>query len=100
MVKVEEVVLETGEIAVGLRVQVNPAGEEQVSEIWPLSPPTALALIIKLVEFPGATVVLWAERIREKSGLPTVAAGRTLANTAVVLPPGGKLGWLLPPAVR
>jgi len=100
MVKVEEDVLEPGEIVVGLKAQLKPAGAEQESAIWPLNPPTALALIIRLAEPPDATVTLWAERLREKPGLPTAAAGTTLANTAVVLPPGGKLGWLLPPAVR
>lgn len=100
MVKVEEDVLEPGEMVVGLKAQLRPAGAEQVTEIWPLNSPTALALIIKLVEPPGATATLWAERLREKFGLPTAAAGRTLANTAVVLLPAGKFGWLLPPAVR
>jgi len=99
MVKVEDEELDPGEIVEGLREQVKPAGAEQERAIWPLNPPTALAPIIRLADPPGATVRLWAERLREKSGLPTAAAGRMLANTPVALPPGGKLGWLLPPAV-
>jgi len=47
------------------------------------------------------TVVLCAERFREKPAVPAAAAGIRLANTAVALPPDGKLGWpALPPAVR
>lgn len=99
-VKVDDDVFEPGEIVVGLKAQLRPAGAEQERVISPLNPPSALALIIRLVEPPGATDALWAERLREKSGLPTAAAGTTLANTAVVVPPAGKLGWLLPPAVR
>ena len=57
-----------------------------------MNPPAALALIIRFAEPPRATVRLWAERLREKSGLPTAAVGTRLANTLVVLPPAGKLG--------
>src|SRR5579864_2917808 len=46
------------------------------------------------------TVALGAERFNEKSEPATAAAGTRLANTDVVLPPEGKLGWLEPPAVR
>ena len=99
MVKVEDDMLDPGEMVVGLKPHVSPAGAEQESEIWPLNPPTALALTMRLAEPPDATVALWAERLREKSGLPTAAAGTTLANTLVVLPPAGKFGWLPPPAV-
>ncbi len=70
----------------------------QLSEICPLNPFTALALIMRLAEPRGATVAVWGERVREKFGLPTAAAGTRLANTLVVLPPAGKLAWLLPPA--
>ena len=58
------------------------------------------ALTVTLAEPPGATVTLWSERLREKFWLVTAAAGTRLANTLVVLPPAGKLGWLPPPAVR
>lgn len=99
-VKVEDDALDPGEIVEGLKAQVRPAAAEQLSEIWPLNPPTALAMTVRLAEPPGATVALWAERFREKFGAPTAAAGTRLANTLVVLPPAGKLGWLPPPAVR
>src|SRR5580704_19126336 len=46
------------------------------------------------------TVALEADRFNEKPGPLTATAGTRLANTAVVLPPLGKLGWLEPPAVR
>src|SRR3984957_16730317 len=46
------------------------------------------------------TVALEADRFNEKPGPLTATAGTRLANTAVVLPPVGKLGWLEPPAVR
>src|SRR5579872_53144 len=98
-VKVDDAALDPGEIVVGLNAQVTPAGAVQVSEISPLNPPTALALTIKVAEPPAATVALWAERFSEKLGLPAAVAGTRLANTAVVLPPEGKLGWLPPPAV-
>lgn len=100
MVNVEDGVLDPGEIVEGLREQVKPAGAAQESAIAPLNPPTALALTVRLAEPPGGTVALCAERLREKSGLLTAAAGTRLANTLVVVPPVGKLGWLLPPAVR
>jgi hypothetical protein len=51
-----------------------------------LNPPTAAALIVRLAEPPGATVALWAERLREKFAVPTAAAGTRLANTLVALP--------------
>jgi hypothetical protein len=91
--------LEPGVMVVGLSVQVRPLGAVQVSEICPVNPPTAVALIMTLVELPGATVALMDEALNEKSA-PTVAAGARLAKKAVVLPPGGKFGWLSPPAVR
>jgi len=100
MVKVEDDALDPGEIVVGLKAQLTPAGAAQESMIWPLNPPTALAPIIRLAEPPGMTVTLWAERFREKPGPLTAAAGTRLENTLVVLPPAGKLGWLPPPAVR
>src|SRR3984893_19261581 len=100
MVKVEDDALDPGEIVAGLKTQVTPAGAAQESVIWPLNPPTALAPIIRFAEPPGMTVTLGAERLKEKPGLPTAAAGTRLANTLVVLPPAGKLGWLPPPAVR
>ena len=97
MVKVDG---EPGEIVAGLKAQVRPADEEQLSEIGLSNPPTAAALITRFAEPPGATVALCVERLREKFWLPTEADGTRLANTLVVLPPAGKLGWLLPPAVR
>jgi hypothetical protein len=100
MVNVDDDVLDPGEIVVGLKTQVRPAGGVQESVICPLNPPAALALIIRFADPPGATVALWAERLRVKSGLPTAAAGIRLANKLVPLPPVGKLGWLPPPAVR
>jgi hypothetical protein len=90
--KVEVDALDPGEIVDGFRAQVKPAGAEQESEICPLNPPTALALTVTLAEPPGATVALGADRLKEKSGLPTAAAGTRLANTLVALPPAGKLG--------
>ena len=96
----EDGALEPGEIVEGLKAQVRPAAAEQLSEICPLNPPTALALTITLAEPPGVTVALCAERFREKFGPPAAAAGTRLANTLVVLPPVGKLGWFPPPAVR
>ena len=100
MVNVEDDALEPGEIVEGLKAQVRPAAAEQLSEICPLNPPTALALTIILAEPPGEIVAPCAERFKEKFGVPTAAAGTRLANTLVVLPPAGKLGWLPPPAVR
>jgi hypothetical protein len=99
MVKVAGVV-DPGVIVVGLKEQVRPETEEQLSEIGLLNPPTPAALIMRLAEPPGVTDTLLAERLREKFWPVTVAAGITLANTLVVLPPAGKLGWVLPPAVR
>ena len=95
-----EVALDPGVIVVGLNVQVKPEIEEQLREIGLSNPPTAAALIMTLAEAPGATVTLWVERLREKFWLVTADDGTTLANTLVVVPPAGKLGWLLPPAVR
>src|SRR5580692_2008018 len=92
--------LDPGVIVVGLNAHVRPATEEQLSEIGLLNPPTPAAVIMRLAEPPGVTDTLWAERLREKFWPETVAAGTTPANTLVVLPPLGKLGWLLPPAVR
>lgn len=90
-----------GEIVAGLNEQLRPAGAWQVSEIWLLNPPTLAALTDRVVEAPGATVALDAERLREKLGEVTALAGTRLAKTLVALPPGGKLGWFaLPPAVR
>lgn len=99
MVKVAGV-LDPGVIVVGLKVQVRPETEEQLKEIGLLNPPTPAALIMRLAEPPGVTDTLCAERLREKFWPETAAAGTKLANTLVVLPPLGKLGWLLPPAVR
>ena len=92
MVKVEDGVVDPGEMVRGFNEQVRPEGAEQVSEICPLNPPTALALIITLLEPPGDTVALWAARFKEKFGPDAAAAGTTLAKTLVVLPPAGKLG--------
>ena len=91
-VNVEDDALDPGEIVEGLRVQVKPLGAEQVREIWLLNPPTAAALTFKVVEPPAVTVALGAERLNEKLGPVTAAAGIRLANTLVVLPPVGKLG--------
>ena len=99
MVKVAGV-LDPGVIVVGLKVHVSPVTEEQLKEIGLLNPPTPAALIVRFAEPPGVTDTLWAERLREKFWPETAAAGTTPANTLVVLPPLGKLGWLLPPAVR
>jgi hypothetical protein len=95
-----DVEVDPGVIVVGLKAQVRPETEEQLSEIGLANPPTPAALIIRLAEPPGVTDTLWAERLNEKFGPPTVPEGTRLANTLVVLPPPGKLGWLLPPAVR
>ena len=95
-----DVALDPGVIVVGLKAHVRPKTEEQLSEIGLLNPPTAAALIMRLAEPPGVTDTLWAERLKEKFWPVAAAAGITLANTLVVLPPAGKLGWLLPPAVR
>ena len=91
MVKVE-VALDPGVIVEGLKAQVSPATEEQLSEIGLSNPPTAAALIVRFAELPGVMDALCAERLREKFWLVTPAAGATLANTLVVLPPLGKLG--------
>ena len=72
-VKVDEA-LAPGEIVVGLKAQVRPAGAEQLREICPLNPPTDAALILRLAEPPCVTVALCAERLSEKSGAPTAAA--------------------------
>ena len=56
--------------------------------------------MVRLALPPAGTVALWAERLSAKFGAPVPVAGTTLENTLVVLPPAGKLGWLLPPAVR
>ena len=95
-----DVAVDPGVIVVGLKAQVRPEIEEQLSEIGLSNPPTPAAVIMTLAIPPGATVTLWVKRLREKSWLVTVAEGARLANTAIVLPPAGKLGWLLPPAVR
>ena len=97
--KVEVDALDPGEIVDGLREQVKPPGAEQVSEICPLKPPTAPAVIVSFDVPPRVTVSLGAERVSEKSAPVAAAAGVMAANTAVVLPPFAKLGWLLPPAV-
>src|SRR5579862_5368911 len=92
MVNVDDEALDPGEMLLGLKAHVKPAGAEQDNEICPLNPPAGLALTMTVAEPPCATVALWADRFREKSGLPTAAAGTILANTAVALPPAGKLG--------
>ena len=51
-------VLVPAEIVEGLKAQVRPEAVEQLSEIWPLNHPTALALIMGFADPPGATVVL------------------------------------------
>ena len=100
MVRVEDEPL-PGSIVEGLKVHVKPAGAVQVRVIGLSNPPAPAALTVTLAEPPGLTVALWAERLREKPGAPTAAAGTRLANTAVALPPAGKLGWpALPPAVK
>ena len=99
MVKVA-VAFDPGVIVEGLKAQARPAELEQLSEIGLLNPPTPAALIVRLAAPPGKMDTLLAERLREKFWLPTAAAGTRLANTLVVLPPAGKFGWLLPPAVR
>ena len=93
-------VVDPGVMVVGLKAQVRPATEEQLSEIGLLNPPTAAALIMRLAEPPAVRATLCAERLREKFWPVAEAEGITLANTLVVLPPAGKLGWSLPPAVR
>ena len=99
MVKVD-VALDPGVIVAGLKAQVRPKTEEQLREIGLSNPPAPAALIMTLAVPPGATVTLWVDRLREKLWLVTAAEGARLAKTLVVLPPAGKLGWLLPPAVR
>ena len=84
----------------GLNAQVRPALAAQLREIGLLNPPTAAALTVTFAEPPEARVTLGLERLSEKFALVTAAAGTTLANTLVVLPPAGKFGWLPPPAVR
>src|SRR3984957_18735507 len=85
----------------GLRAHVTPAGAVHDSVICPLKPPTAAALIIRVVEPPMGTVALCADVLSEKSAAPAAAAGAMAANTAVALPPvAGKFGCpALPPAV-
>jgi len=95
-----DVALDPGVIVAGFSAQVRPETGEQLSDIGLLNPPTPAALTMRLVETPGVTDRLWAERLKEKSWLLTAAEGTRLANELVVLPPTGKLGWLLPPAVR
>ena len=99
IVNVADEALDPGEMVDGLKAQLNPAGAVQESEICPLNPPAELALTIRFVEPPCVTVALADDRFNEKFGPPAAAAGTRAANTAVVLPPEGKLGWLLPPAV-
>ena len=48
MVKVEDAV----------NAQVIPVTDEQDRLIWPLKPPTALALIVRFVDPPAVTVAL------------------------------------------
>src|SRR5215469_16973717 len=95
-----ELVFEPGVIVEGLNAQVSPETEEQLSEIWPLNPPTAAAPMVRFAEPPCVTDTLWVEAFREKFGPLTAAAGTTLAKTLVVLPPLGKLGCMPPPAVK
>ena len=95
-----DAVVDPGVIVVGLKEQVTPEIEEQLSAIALVKPPTPAALIMMLAELPRVTDTLGAERFKEKFGPPTEDAGTRLANTLVVLPPVGKFGWLLPPAVR
>ena len=95
-----DVALDPGVIVDGLKAQVRPEIEEQLSEIGLSKPPTAAALTMTLAEPPGAIVMLGVERLRLKFWPVTEAEGVRLAKTLVVLPPAGKLGWLLPPAVR
>ena len=66
MVQVEDDVLDPGEIVVGLKAQLGPAGAERLSEIWLLKPPTALALIIRLAEPLGPTVTLETRLVWEQ----------------------------------
>src|SRR5579863_714861 len=87
-------------IVEGLNAQVSPALVEQLSETGLLNPPTPAALTVTVAEPPWARVTLGLERLSEKFALVTAAAGTTLANTLVVLPPAGKFGWVPPPAVR
>lgn len=58
MVNVEEAVLDPGEIAAGLKAHVIPVTVEQDRLISPLNPPTALALIVRVVDPPDVTVAL------------------------------------------
>jgi len=91
MVKVDGVV-DPGVIVVGLKEQVTPESEEQLSAIGLVNPPTPAALIVRSAELPRVTDRLGAERFREKFGPPTEDAGTRLANRLVVLPPAGKFG--------
>jgi hypothetical protein len=100
MTIVDEEDAEPGEMLDGLKVHVRPEGALQERETCPLKPPNALAPIMRFVDPPAETVAVIAERFRVKSGPAAAAAGATLANTLVELPPVGKLGWLPPPAVK
>jgi hypothetical protein len=87
-----DVAVDPGVIVVGLKAQVRPEIEEQLSEIGLSKPPTAAALTVTLAIVPGETVTLWVDRLSEKFWPVTAADGTRLANTLVVLPPAGKLG--------
>jgi hypothetical protein len=91
-VKLDFAVLDPGVMVAGEREHVMPEGCVQNSEIGLLNPPTALALTVSMVDWPGVTVALCAERASEKSALVTVAAGTSVANKPLVCE--------LPPAVK
>jgi hypothetical protein len=58
IVKVEEPVLDPGEILAGLKAHVIPVTVEQDRLICPLKPPTALAAMVRVVDPPAVTVAL------------------------------------------
>jgi hypothetical protein len=93
IVKVDVAALDPGAIVAGDEEHVTPAGTcEHDSEIGLLSPPTALAPTVIVVDWPGVRVALCAESVSEKSAVVTAAAGTRIANKPEV--------WLLPPAVK
>jgi hypothetical protein len=93
MVRLEVETLDPGVIVAGEKLQVTPdGGFVQLNEITPLNPPVALALIDTVVDCPGATVALCAEKANAKSAPVAADAGSNVANKPLVC--------VLPPAVK
>src|SRR5579872_1207102 len=83
IVRVDEAVLDPGEIELGEKVQVRPVAGAQESAICPLKPPTAADAIDSLAVPPAVTVTLCAERFSEKF-VPAALAGTSVANRPLV----------------